>query len=128
MNVSDLLAASGLWPWFLPSALLLALAVGYFTRRDHRRFYRFAVILWLGVSLLLFSTGGSPPTVLNLILSLVVAAAWFAPVILMAFLVLHFQWRSAVAVVGTLLVGLLCIPVAGLVALLAGCAITGDCI
>jgi len=128
MTFNDLLAASGLWPWLLPSALLLAVSVGYFRGRDHRHFYLFAGSLWVVVSLVLFGTSSPPYTVPFVLVSLMATAVLFVPVIRTAFFALHFQWRPVTASLIALFVGILCIPLAGLVALLGGCAITGDCI
>jgi uncharacterized membrane protein YhaH (DUF805 family) len=127
MTFKDILVASWLWPWLLPSALLLAVGVGYFTTRSERLFYLAAAGLWIATSVILYWSDPPPRTAVNVLVSCLVTAVYF-PVSFAAFLARRLHSRPLPAACVAFLVGVACIPFAGILALLSGCALSGDCI
>jgi hypothetical protein len=123
-----MLTASYLWPWLLPGTVAAAVAVVYFDGRRPRDLYLSLCGLGVGTTLVLFLSNWSSRSVAALVICLMAVASVYGPLALTTLALRRTRVRPRVAGFAVLAVGVVFIPVAGLVALLTGCAFAGDCI
>jgi len=123
-----MLTASYLWPWLLPGTVAASVAVFYFYGRRSRDLYLSLCGLGVVTTVILFLSNSSARSVAALVICLMAVASVYAPVTVATLAVRRSSVRASVAAFIVLAVGVVFIPVSGVVALLTGCAFAGDCI
>jgi uncharacterized membrane protein YhaH (DUF805 family) len=123
-----MLTASYLWPWLLPGTVAAAVAVLYFDGRRPRDLYLILCGLCVGTTAVLFFSDSSSRSVAALVICLMAVASVYGPVTVTTLFLRRSRVRPIVAAFTVLAVGVVFIPVSGIVALLTGCAFAGDCI
>ena len=123
-----MLTAAYLWPWLLPGTIAASVAVFYFDGRRSRDLYLSLGGLAVATTVTLFLSDSSGRSVAALVVCLMAVASVYGPVTVTTIAVRRPSVRPSVAAFIVLAVGVLFIPVSGVVALLTGCAFAGDCI
>jgi hypothetical protein len=112
----------------LPGTVAASVAVFYFYGRRSRDLYLSLCGLGVVTTVILFLSDSSARSIPALVICLMAVASVYGPITVTALVVRRTSVRASVAAFIVLVVGVVFIPVSGVVGLLTGCAFTGDCI
>lgn len=133
--LESFLPLAGFWPFYFPAAVIIAGLTGYAIRRGTSKPAAYGIgALWLALSagMFVFGPAIATHTPRHNPRQLVIALLMGAPLFLVAELLCIWLMRRKTPWPGAMLVSLLittlCIPLTGVAALIAICVVTGDCL